>query len=218
MLLQDGSYILNFGIPRGKNGTGSNPNDPTPVAKVSLGIGTVTTVNSSDDAKANLAQQNDGSYLLNLSIPRGEQGPKGDTGATGQQGQQGPKGDTGATGKSAYQIWLDNDHTGTEQDFLNSLKGQKGDTGAKGDQGPIGQKGDTGATGPTGAQGPIGATGADGKSAYQVWLDAGNSGSETDFLNSLKGKSPVRGQDYWTQADQDAIKQWVEDAILNGKW
>lgn len=32
------------------------------------------------------------------------------------------------------------------------------------------------------------------------------------------GKSPVRGQDYWTQADQDAIKQWVEDAIENHKW
>ena len=32
------------------------------------------------------------------------------------------------------------------------------------------------------------------------------------------GKSPIRGQAYWTQADQDAIKQWVEDAILKGKW
>ena len=29
---------------------------------------------------------------------------------------------TGATGKSAYEIWLDNGHTGTEQDFLNWLK------------------------------------------------------------------------------------------------
>ena len=32
------------------------------------------------------------------------------------------------------------------------------------------------------------------------------------------GKSPIRGQDYWTQTDQDAIKQWIEDAILKGKW
>lgn len=29
--------------------------------------------------------------------------------------------------------------------------------------------------------------GADGKSAYQIWLDLGNTGSEADFLNSLKG-------------------------------
>lgn len=28
--------------------------------------------------------------------------------------------------------------------------------------------------------------GADGKSAYQVWLDSGNTGSQADFLNSLK--------------------------------
>ena len=29
--------------------------------------------------------------------------------------------------------------------------------------------------------------GTDGKSAYQIWLDAGNTGSETVFLNSMKG-------------------------------
>lgn len=29
--------------------------------------------------------------------------------------------------------------------------------------------------------------GADGKSAYEIWLDAGNSGTEQDFLDSLKG-------------------------------
>lgn len=32
------------------------------------------------------------------------------------------------------------------------------------------------------------------------------------------GKTPVRGVDYWTDEDKDEIKQWVEDAILNGKW
>ena len=38
----------------------------------------------------------------------------------------GPKGNPGADGKSAYQIWLDNGHAGTETDFLNSLKGKDG--------------------------------------------------------------------------------------------
>lgn len=33
-----------------------------------------------------------------------------------------------------------------------------------------------------------------------------------------RGITPVRGTDYWTTADQDAIKKWVNDAILNGKW
>lgn len=32
------------------------------------------------------------------------------------------------------------------------------------------------------------------------------------------GKTPIRGVDYWTQADQDAIKQWIEDTIWKGKW
>lgn len=42
---------------------------------------------------------------------------------------------------------------------------------------PKGQKGDDGKQGDPGEQG---------KSAYQVWLDEGNEGSEVDFLNSLK--------------------------------
>lgn len=41
----------------------------------------------------------------------------------------------GKDGKSAYQIWLDNGNKGTEQDFLNSLKGTKGDKGDKGEDG-----------------------------------------------------------------------------------
>lgn len=77
-------------------------------------------------------------------------GAKGDTGAKGEKGDKGDtgsKGADGANGKSAYQIWLDAGNTGTEQDFLASLKGIKGDTGAKGDKG---DKGDTGAKGADG--------------------------------------------------------------------
>ena len=66
----------------------------------------------------------------------------------------------GKDGKSAYQIWLDNGNKGTEQDFLNSLKGAKGDTGATGVQGPKGDKGDTGATGPKGDTGEVKISGA----------------------------------------------------------
>ena len=42
---------------------------------------------------------------------------------TGAQGKQGEK---GAQGLSAYQIWLKQGYRGTEQDFLDSLKGEKG--------------------------------------------------------------------------------------------
>ena len=39
---------------------------------------------------------------------------------------------------------------------------------------------------------PVGATG---KSAYQIWQDAGNTGSEADFLASLVGATGAAGQD-----------------------
>ena len=47
----------------------------------------------------------------------------------------------------------------------------------------VGPKGDPG---PAGKDGLNGHNGKDGKSAYQIWLDLGNSGSEQDFINSLK--------------------------------
>ena len=102
----------------------------------------------------------------------------------------------GKDGKSAYQIWLDAGNTGSEQVFLNSLKGVKGDTGEQGPQGLPGKNGKDGVqglAGKDGIQGPVGPEGKQGQSAYQIWLDAGNTGTEQDFLNSLKGKDGVRG-------------------------
>ena len=97
------------------------------------------------------------------------------------EGPAGPQGDPGPEGKSAYQIWLDEGGVGTEEDFLESLKGPKGDTGAAGADG---------ATGPPGAPGP---QGEPGESAYQIWLDAGNQGNEEAFLASLKGEKGDTG-------------------------
>ena len=42
-------------------------------------------------------------------------------------------------------------------------------------------------------QGPAGADGQEGKSAYEVWLEAGNTGTEEDYLNSLKGERGEQG-------------------------
>lgn len=135
-------------------------------------------------------------WLASLKGDRGDtgkQGVKGDKGDTGERGLQGAKGDTGATGKtgasgkSAYEVWLSVGNSGTEMDFLNSLKGEKGDIGLQGIQGEKGDKGNTG------AKGSKGDTGADGKSAYDVWIEQGNSGTEADFLNSLKGEKGDTG-------------------------
>jgi len=37
------------------------------------------------------------------------------------QGEPGTQGTPGTNGESAYQIWLDQGNTGSEQDFLNSI-------------------------------------------------------------------------------------------------
>ncbi|MGL4820407.1 MAG: hypothetical protein ACRC5C_10525, partial [Bacilli bacterium] len=88
----------------------------------------------------------------------GDQGPQGNTGATGDQGPQGntgatgergPQGNTGATGEQGTQ-----GNTGATGE-----QGPQGNTGATGDQGP---QGNTGATGDQGPQGNTGATGAQG--------------------------------------------------------
>ena len=67
-------------------------------------------------------------------------------------------------GASAYQIWLAEGNTGSEEVFLASLEGPQGEQGPQGPTGPQGPQGATGATGPTGPQGPQGPKGDDGTS------------------------------------------------------
>ena len=73
-------------------------------------------------------------------------------------------------GLSAYEVYLKNGGTLSEEEWLESLKG------------------DTGPTGANGIDGKDGKDGKNGKSAYESWLDAGNTGTEEDFINSLKGE------------------------------
>lgn len=60
---------------------------------------------------------------------KGKDGADGINGKDGADGADGADGKDGINGKSAYQIWLDNGHTGSEADFITWLKGDKGDTG-----------------------------------------------------------------------------------------
>lgn len=91
--------------------------------------------------------------------------PAGAKGATGARGAQGLTGDTGATGVAGTQ-------------------GPNGDTGATGADGAQGPKGDTGATG---------AHGANGLSAYESWLGLGNTGTVSDYEQSLIGPQGATG-------------------------
>lgn len=84
----------------------------------------------------------DGSEALTVEIPSGGGG-----------------GGTGADGKSAYQIAVEHGFSGTETEWLASLKGPAGETGPQGIQGiqgPQGERGQAGADGAAGPQGPKG--------------------------------------------------------------
>jgi len=95
-------------------------------------------------------------------------------------------------------------YNGTGWTKIDGVAGPQGDQGVQGIQGPAGPQGDQGVQGATGAQGPAGPqgeqgiqgaagqNGSDGSSAYQIWVDAGNTGTESDFLASLVGAD---GQD-----------------------
>ena len=86
----------------------------------------------------------------------------------------------GADGASAYEIAVKNGYTGTEAEWLSSLKGEKGDSGEQGIQGIQGEKGDTGEQGLQGIQGEKGEKG-----------DTGAAGK--DGMNGTDGKDGADG-------------------------
>lgn len=53
-------------------------------------------------------------------------------------------------------------------------------------------------------------TSASGTSSADLKGDKGDPGAA--------GKTPVRGTDYWTDADKAEIKSYVDNAILGGAW
>lgn len=59
-------------------------------------------------------------------------------------------------------------------------------------------------------KGPKGDIGADGKSAYQSWLDLGNTGTELQFINSLKPSADQFITKAKYEADLTALKEAVD--------
>lgn len=109
-------------------------------------------------------------------------------GEKGDPGEQGPQGEKGEQGPA-----------GTRG--LRGLMGPRGFTGPKGDQG---EKGDPG--GPVGPQGPQGNPGPQGTPGPQG--PAGKDGKD--------GKTPVKGTDYWTPSEIDAVIKKLDDALRPG--
>ena len=112
----------------------------------------------------------DGS-VYTTAVLSGMEGPQGEI------GPEGPAGIDGQDGLSAYEVWISQGNTGTEQDFLNGV---------------IGPQGPAGNDGVNGIDGTDGQNGQDGLSAYETWLSQGNTGTEADFLNGITGpQGPV---------------------------
>lgn len=88
---------------------------------------------------------------------------------------------------TANDITFEDGSTFQEKYNSGELKGEKGEKGEQGIQGPKGDKGDTGATGPQGPKGDTGTIGTNGKD----------------------GKTPVKGTDYYTEADKQEMVSLV---------
>lgn len=163
---------------------------------------------------------------------KGDKGDKGDTGATGPEGPQGPQGEKGETGAQGIQGIPgekgDKGDTGAKGD-----KGDKGDTGATGATGPAGADGKDGSNGKDGTSitvKSVSESTADGGSNVVTFSDGktltvknGSKGSKGDKGDTgatgatggkgADGKTPVKGVDYWTTADQESIVQQVIAAL-----
>ena len=146
--------------------------------------------------------------------PQGEPGPQGEKGDTGEpgpagkdgiDGAPGPKGDIGPQGPAGEK----GDKGDPGNDGAPGPKGDKGDTGEQGPQGPKGDTGDVGPQGPAGEQGPKGDKGDTGEQGPQGIQgpkgDQGEVGPQGPA--GADGHTPVKGTDYFTEADIAAIKE-----------
>ena len=148
----------------------------------SLKIGTITSVDPDQPANADLIDNNNGSYTLNLTLPRGA---KGETGGVNQvvkpeltigtvqtiASDQPASANLTKTGDTSYAI------------NLNITAGKQGEPGTPGKDGSDGKNG------------ADGKDGQPGKSAYELAVEQGFEGNLDSWLSSLKGKDGKNGKD-----------------------
>ncbi|MBQ3138105.1 MAG: collagen-like protein [Ruminococcus sp.] len=98
-------------------------------------------------------------------------------------------GSNGKDGLSAYELAVQSGFIGTLAEWLVSLKGADGKDGADGKNGIDGKNGADGINGADGKDGTNGKDGANGLSAYEIAVQYGFKGTESEWLESLKGES-----------------------------
>ena len=102
-------------------------------------------------------------------------------------------------GKSAYEVAVKNGFTGTEQEWLSSLKGETGEAGKKGQNGADGKDGDEGYEG------------VQGDDAYDAAKNNGFIGSVEAWIKSVTGKDGVNGHSPKVEVNEDGY--WVIDGV-----
>lgn len=121
---------------------------------------------------------------------------EGEENETPEGGGDFPSGEPGADGKSAYEIAVEHGFEGTEEEWLESLKGEKGDPG---EQGEKGEKGEPGVS-PIILAHPV-------EGGHHVEV-ADINGIYT--FPVMDGYTPQKGEDYFTEADK---AEMVEEVI-----
>ncbi len=154
----------------------------------------------------------------------------GGAAGAGTPGAPGADGEDGADGASAYEIAVANGFSGSQTEWLASLKGADGAPGEKGADGTNGTNGTDGEDGTNGQSAyelavVHGFVGTEeewldsivrGASAYDVAVEQGFVGTEADWIASLKGATGDDGVD--GQDGQDGIngKSAYELAVDQG--
>ncbi|WP_313677129.1 hypothetical protein [Pantoea vagans] len=119
-----------------------------------------------------------------------------------QESQIAVKGDTGPAGPSAYELAVKDGFEGSEEEWLESLHGSDGKDGQNGKDGVDGKDGSDGRDavdgkdgkdGKDGLNGSNGKDGVNGKSAYELAVAGGYTGTQTQWLSSLKGSDGKDG-------------------------
>lgn len=153
-------------------------------------------------------------------------GTKGDKGDTGEKGDKGADGYTPVKGVDYFtddEIASIVDTVKSQISVSNGVKGDKGDTGEKGADGYTPVKGVDYFTdediqaivNDVAGRVQNGTDGKDGLSAYECAVAEGFTGTRAEWLESLKGKdgvTPVKGVDYYTDADKAELTQAITDS------
>lgn len=167
-------------------------------------------------------------------------------GEQGLQGVAGINGANGQDGKSAYEVAVDNGFIGTESEWLESLVGEQGVQGTQGEKGDKGDTGagltilgeltDPSELPLTGVEGDAylingdlyvwvettwqnvgNIQGPQGKSAYEVAVDEGFIGTETQWLESLVGEQGIQGDSAYDVAVANGFTGTESDWLLSLK-